>query len=338
MVPVVFCADKIDYLLRQPFFMARKLSPYRATLFDALDKIWRGERAGKSFSDDEMGLASNEYETIRLRNRDGAPGVPVVGKPLDGWADGLDRVPNPFFAVLGSSVAELRLAYALLSRRKGLMCHGQLLHPTVIEFHCGTKSIAGFRRDDLALRAISASHFLANVIRGSGQRQSGFLLRLGHGWHVPEVLFTVPAAKVIVIYGDPLVGFVESMTADDPLIDDPLTRPLCGARRSESWPRRSAITKRAFGKERNGFGALVAQSRPKGEPPVGRGWSKSISISPNRRGWKSPCEIKKVRPTRETPLRARHIHPRTLHATGSVFPSSAGGPWRLKWKLASASR
>jgi hypothetical protein len=267
MVPVVFCADKIDYLLRQPFFMARKLSPHRSTLFDALDQVWRGERAVKPFADDQMAVVGNEYETTRLRNREGAPGLPVVGKPVDDWAGGLEQLTIPFFAVLGASVAELKLAYALLSRHEDLICHGQLLHPNAIELHSRASSVAGFPAGDLALRKLSATHFLTDLIRGSGARQPGFLLRFGHGWHVPEVLFSVPAAKIVVIHGDPLVGFVESMAASEPLIDDPFDPAVL--RRAPP----GVLVKKFSDYEANlcmtqeRLHALVARSPAKGEPP-----------------------------------------------------------------------
>jgi hypothetical protein len=267
MVPVVFCADKIDYLCRQPFFMARKLSPHRSKLFDALDQVWRGQHAVTPFADEQMGVVSDEYETTRLRNRDGAPGLPIVGKPVDGWAGGLDSVTNPFFAVLGASVAELRLAHMLLSRHEGLICHGQLLHPDVVELHSRAKSLGGLLRGDLALRKLSATHFLTDLIRGSCERQPGFLLRFGHGWHIPEVLFSVPAAKVVVIHGDLLVGFVESLAASEPLIDDPFDLAVLRRAPLGILVKKFSDYEAGLGATRERLDALVAESRAKGEPP-----------------------------------------------------------------------
>jgi hypothetical protein len=266
MTPVVFYSDRLEYLLRQPFFMARKLSPYRAELYDALDAVWRGERPAVRFDDDQFGIVSPEYEKTRLSRRQGPSGQPIIGRPSNPWSGGLDRLQQPYFAVLGTSAAELRFAHTLLSRHPALLCHRQLFHPARPELAPGIKSSAG--SGDIALRNLSAPDFLADLIRTEPGRQTGFLLRSGHGWHLREVLFDRPSAKVMVIHGDPLIGFLESLGAVEPLtdnaLDDPVSLrslpPTILVKRFLEYEKQFALTK-------DQLTTMVVNSKPKGLPP-----------------------------------------------------------------------
>lgn len=217
--PVVYHADHADYLLRQPFFMARKLSPHNMDLRDTLDRCWHGELPAHPFDDDDAGMVSQEYEDWRLAYRDGPPGQPVVGHVRDRWREDLERLARPYFVVMGTSTAELGLFYHALSRHPDILCHGQLFHPRRIEFAHGQTSFAGYGNEDFGLRALSAPNFLADVIRAEPDRLSGFLLRWGQGWHIPDVLADRPNAKLVVLRGDLLLAFAENLLGVEPRLD-----------------------------------------------------------------------------------------------------------------------
>jgi len=220
-VPVVYCADHVDYLLRQPFFIARKVSAHNTALHDALDACWRGERQPSPFRDADVGKTSTEYEDHRLAYRDGAPGRPLVGRPPNTWHGYLEQLTTPYFAVIGTSKAELRLIYNLLSRHPEISCHGQLFHSRRIEFAAGLTHFAGYRAEDIELRYLSAPNFLADVVRTEKHRLTGFLLRWGQGWHIPEVMFDRPNAGVVIVRGDPLISFVENALGTELLLEEP---------------------------------------------------------------------------------------------------------------------
>jgi hypothetical protein len=220
MVPIIFCADRVEYLVRQPFFMARKLSPHRMDLYDELDKVWLGHSRTLSFENDEAAKISGEYEENRLRYRDGAPGLPVYGKPAQKWYEDLGRLDEPFFAVMGLSTVELKIAFWLLSCSKKLVCHGQIFHPRCIEFANLGGEFAGYTRDAVKLRNTSAPNFVANLVRASPGKLTGFLLRSGQGWHVPEIVFDRPNPRALLLRGDPLIGFAESLSAAEPTLSD----------------------------------------------------------------------------------------------------------------------
>jgi hypothetical protein len=187
--------------------------------------------------------------------------------------------------VLGTSAAELRFAHALLSRHPALLCHRQLFHPTLVELAPGINSLAGYGAFDMALRNRSAPDFLADLVRAEPDRQTGFLLRSGHGWHIPEVLFDRPSAKVIVIHGDPLIGFIESLGAVEPLIDTALDEPaLLRSLPPTILVKRFAEYERQFALMKDQLTAMVANSKPKGLPPS---WS-----------WLSELDLDVTKPSR----------------------------------------
>jgi hypothetical protein len=49
---------------------------------------------------------------------------------------------------------------------------------------------------------------------------TGFLIRSGQGWHVPEIIFDRPNPRALLLRGDPLIGFVESLSHDEPTLGD----------------------------------------------------------------------------------------------------------------------
>jgi hypothetical protein len=219
-LPVVYYADHVEYLTRQPFFMARKLSPFQTSLRDALDGYWRGERSPLPVDDADIGERGEEYETRRLTYRDGVPGQPVPGRtPKQRYGD-LERLAAPFFAVIGTSTAELRPIYKALSQHPNILCHGQLFHRKCIEFANGRSSFAGYDADAVKLRRVAPGNFLADVVRAGKHRMTGFLLRPEQGWHIPAVIFERPNVRVLIARGDPLIAFSEYLRKVEPMLDE----------------------------------------------------------------------------------------------------------------------
>lgn len=209
MIPIIFCADRVEYLVRQPFFMARKLSPHRMEMYDELDKIWLGHSKTLAFTNDRVALISPEYEMHRLQHRDGVRGLPLYGKPVQSWYEDLGRLEETFFGVIGLSVSELKIAYSFLSCSDKVLCHGQIFHPKCIEFAYGAREFAGYKTDAIKLRDTSAPNFVANLVRAEPSKMTGFLIRSGHGWHIPEIIFDRSTPRALLLRGDPLIAFAE---------------------------------------------------------------------------------------------------------------------------------
>jgi hypothetical protein len=223
-VPVVYYTDHIDYLLRQPFFFARKLSPHSPELQDGLEASWAegAKRRPRQFADDEFGRIGTEYEDFSISHRQGVPGRPVVGMAANRWSENLGGLTRPYFCVLGTSTAELRVVYRALSQMPELLCHGQLFHSSRSEFAGGVDSFAGYEAQSTEIMHVSAPNFLADLVRAEADRTSGFLLRWGQGWHVYEIMFDRPNVRVAVLHGDPFLAFVETLKPVHPHVDEKL--------------------------------------------------------------------------------------------------------------------
>jgi hypothetical protein len=220
-VPVVYYTDHIGYLLRQPFFFARKLSPHSPELQDGLEATWAddSERRPRSFADDDFGRIGSEYEDFRVSHRMGVPGRPVLSVAPNRWLENLGSLTKPYFCVFGTSTAELRVIQRALSQQPNLLCHGQLFHPVRIEFAGGADSFAGHDADNIDILHVSAPNFLSDVIRSETKRTSGFLLRWGQGWHIYEIMFERPNVRVAVLRGDPILAFIETLKPVHPRLD-----------------------------------------------------------------------------------------------------------------------
>ncbi len=228
-IPTVFYADHVSHLAEQPFFMARKISPYNTAIHDALDSYWRGERAAAPKSDGDYGRVSSDYERHRLAYRDGPPGKPLVGRKPDRRSGDLERLEIPFFVVLGTSTLQLRLAHDALPINNRILFHRQLFHSKCIEFAPAVAACGGYRTGDIALRAISPADFLSDVVRSERQRLSGFLLRWGQGQRMTEVLFERPNARMVVIPGDLLLSFIENVLGIEPTLEESTEIPVLDA-------------------------------------------------------------------------------------------------------------
>ncbi len=216
--PVVYHADHLDYLTRQRFFMARKLSSHDDRLRDLLDPYWAGEKAAKPFVDEDVGLRSNEYDDWRLAYRDGPPNQPLAGSREQKWGGGgLRRVARPCFAIVAGSTAELRFVHRVLSHADGLRLHGQLFHPGAIEFAGGASSFASYGEADTDMRAMSGLDFLTDVVRAEPTLLSGFLLRWDQGGGIADAIADRPDIRLAQLTGcDPLVAFAETLTGPEP--------------------------------------------------------------------------------------------------------------------------
>ena len=220
--PVVYELDHYDYLGRQNFFFARKISVHRPCLRDKLDACWSGEVQLAAFPDDKLGLLTTEYHDRRLAFRRGPPGRALPGRSQGRWYENQKRIKTPYFVVLGDSTAELRIVHAALAGRPELLCHGQVFHPARIEFAGEAASFAGYGAADLKLRDVSAPSFVTDLIAAEPDRLTGFLLRRGQGWHIPELAVDRPNVRVVLLRGDPLVAFCEALAGTVPALSEPL--------------------------------------------------------------------------------------------------------------------
>ena len=218
--PVVYEADHYDYLSRQNFFFARKVGMHRPMLRDRLDRNWSGEQQMRPFADERVGQLTTDYEDRRLAYRDGPPGRSVPGRSQGRWYENLKRVRRPWFALLGTSTAELGIVHDALAPCRELLCHRQVFHPERIEFARGLDQFAGYGPDDMRLRDVSAPNFVTDLVLAEPTRRTGILLRRGQGWHMAELAVDRPHVAAIIVDGDLLIAFCEALFGGAPLLDE----------------------------------------------------------------------------------------------------------------------
>jgi hypothetical protein len=209
-VPVVYCNDHAEYLARQPFFFARKISPHANRLRDALDDYVSGARPVTRFPDKAFGVRTKEYQ--RHLEKWGAPraGVRLLGYEKDHWRGDLVYQEAPILAVYGASHAELRAVAALLNRTGRYFCHGALFHPDRIEFAGDAASYAGYAKDDLALRDDRRRNFLRDVAQEASEDVVvGFLAPWTMDEHVRDRMIWSGFSRNVIVRGNMMRAFHE---------------------------------------------------------------------------------------------------------------------------------
>jgi hypothetical protein len=207
-VPVVFTNGHEDYLARQPFFFARKLSPHGEDLRDHLDAVAAGTVARRDCPDHEIGWPTPEYERRRQSGAKVRVGRRTMGYVKDVRFGDLEWNLQPYFVAIGFSRHELLVAQRLLRGFPGLLCHGELFGAKGIEFAGGAARFAGLSREDTALRDHQRSNALVQILQETSDRLPGFLLRSEDGGGIADLCLRDPNARLVFVLGDSVVGFL----------------------------------------------------------------------------------------------------------------------------------
>ena len=176
--PVVYYNGHERYLLRQPFFFARKLSPFADRLRDEIDRaVDLGETDGLH-SDSDIGRRSLDYQRFVLTHQNGLFGRRSMGRVRDAWYGDLERSSKLYFALIGDAPAALAGLKEQLTQQQGLLCHGELFAPSEIDFVDGESRWAGYAKTDLSLRDHKPQNFLADIVAERADVLPGFVLNL----------------------------------------------------------------------------------------------------------------------------------------------------------------
>ena len=154
--------------------------------------IGRATKTAVAFIDEDVGLRSTDYDDWRLAYREGPPAQPLVGSAGLRWKAAARRTSRPYVVVLGTSTTELRFVHRLLRDHHDLLVHGQLYHPTAIEFAGRRETFASYDSPDVQIRDVSAFDFLMDVVRAEDTRTTCFLLRWEQGGSLIDTLMDGP--------------------------------------------------------------------------------------------------------------------------------------------------
>ena len=212
--PVVYCNGHHDYLERQNFFFARKISPWADDLRDRLDQRAAGDRQPYPLVDDRVGRLSLEYdEHCRLYGH-GLYGRQVIGKVRDMALGDLAWNRKPYYVIAGLSFQEIRAFQNFLNGQDDTVCHGQLFHSVHIDFLDYVERYAGLSRHDVALRNNNIQNFLFRVLQADSDRKVGLLVNPDKQIRAMELLVKDPNARIIVLDGNPVQAFLESIDVE----------------------------------------------------------------------------------------------------------------------------
>jgi hypothetical protein len=208
-VPVVYCNGHTSHLLKQPFFFARKISPHAARLRDDLDRVVSGEVEAVPFKDHEIGTPTKDYETFKERTRKTVAGKRTPSHVKDAWYGDLEWNLRPYVVLRGASAEELESIAAELDRLPGVTGHGRLFARQHIGFAGGRSRMAGYGRDDTALRDHKPPTFLSDVINADPDGVCSFCLTWNDISPMTDIAIFDKRSHVVLVKGDPLRAYAE---------------------------------------------------------------------------------------------------------------------------------
>ncbi|AGB74959.1 beta-1,6-N-acetylglucosaminyltransferase [Rhizobium tropici] len=164
-VPIVYGDDHAEYLNRQPFFFARKISPHAKNVRDLLDAYIDGSQRGAVFEERAVGTRTDEY--TRYVDYWGMPNkhFRLIGHVADSWWGDLLYLHQPVFIICGVSRSELRSVANVVRNFPDIRVHGALFDRRRIEFVDDLTIYGGYRDDDIALRDDRRLTFLYDAIK-----------------------------------------------------------------------------------------------------------------------------------------------------------------------------
>jgi len=208
--PVVYCNGHHEYLARQNFFFARKISPWADDLRDRLDQLAAGEREAYALDDDKVGRLTPEYDDHCRLYGHGLYGRQVIGKIRDMALGDLAWNRRPYYVIAGQSFQEIRAFQNYLNGQDGVVCHGQLFHPLHVDFLDYAERYAGLSRLDVALRDNNIQNFIYQLLQVDGERRVGLLVNPSKQIRAMELLVNDQNARIIVLDGNPVLAFLEA--------------------------------------------------------------------------------------------------------------------------------
>ncbi len=171
-VPLVFHDGHEDYLDRQPFFFARKLSPRADALRQHLDH--RLSSPAPAPRDDDVGRDTGDYGQFIHRHRHGPWGQRCWGQPGSPGLGELDRIHRPWFLVVARNPEWLDQACTALNALPDVRCHGRLFDGDMIDFAPGIDRRSVYAHDDMPIRDQDRACFLAELMRQEDSCGWGF--------------------------------------------------------------------------------------------------------------------------------------------------------------------
>ncbi len=200
--PLVFYNDHFDFLVKQDYFFARKLSPHAAGLRNQLDAFidTNTETAHKIPAATAKYIESYQH-FIAVQWR-GMPGKRVIGRQVDAWYGDLEWNKTPYFVILSYSDADLEPLRNALNAVNGLCCYGELFHGGHVDYALPGKDHPFYPECHPALRDMKRPNFLVDLIQDNPEQLVGFILRLPTGNEMEKIVLFDPQATAVMVSPD----------------------------------------------------------------------------------------------------------------------------------------
>lgn len=233
-VPLVYCNGHEDYLQRQPFFFARKISPHASGLRDALDT--QIVQPGSTPADEEVGQVPSDYARHIEHYAQGLEGRRIMCKPDDELMGSLAWNQHHYFVLVSESRQVLATAAKIINELPRSLCHGELLGLDRIGFADNKTEYCGYRQDDLEIRDQSPQNFLVDIIQASPGHRTGFsFCSVVPGTHLANKDSDEPVDMLDVLADDPNALLIRLDSDDQESLATRL-ETLLGALQPESPP------------------------------------------------------------------------------------------------------
>ncbi|TAL48499.1 MAG: family 14 glycosyl transferase [Methylovulum sp.] len=199
--PLVFYNDHFDFLAKQDYFFARKLSVQASRLRDKLDALIDSS-TGSNASVMTLNKHLDSYQYFISVQWRGIPDRRVIGRQLDPWYGDLEWNKKPYFAVLSYHGAQLEPLRGALNALPGICCYREIFHGGHIDYALPGKEHPLYPANKPALRDMKRPNFLVDLINANPSLVTGFILRLPCGNEMEKMVIFDPQATVIFILPD----------------------------------------------------------------------------------------------------------------------------------------
>lgn len=195
--PLVFYNDHFDFLIKQDYFFARKLSPHAHELRDRLDAFIDNAASNTVIPALRKHLESYQhFMSVQWR---GLPNRRVIGRQLDPWYGDLEWNKTPYFVILSYWGAQLEPLREALNALPRICCYREIFHGGHIDYGLPDKAHAIYPADKPALRDMKKPNFLVDLINANAGFLTGFVLQLPCGNEIEKIILFDPQATLILV-------------------------------------------------------------------------------------------------------------------------------------------
>lgn len=173
--PLVYYDDHDAYLMKQPYFFARKLSPLASRLRRRLDAALSDPALQPPPQDQRVGDPPHDYRQFIEVQAGPVTGRRSMLRVEDPARGDLEWNALPYFVLVADSPATLRQAQKVADEQPGIRCHGELMGRARIGFAGDIARYAGYGADDVRIRDQKPQNFLVDLLRESPRELTGYL-------------------------------------------------------------------------------------------------------------------------------------------------------------------